>query len=174
MADADNSSHPISWLCQIFKQVTRSILGSEVVAHRNAFGMAFSMEQDIENMIQTKIFTMMFKDSFSLFEDITKRTITAERGLLTGISVKNAYKKMKFLNSTLFVLIIVPQILFSTTIRLSFFTLSSLLQPRILLLKKGSTKEANSFIHFLEKRKRYKLPVFFSMMYCYLTLQGLL
>ena len=63
------------------------------MALADGFDVAYSMRHDIERMTGKKIPLSVFTDSLSLFDVITKATLTAERRLMIDVAgVKEAYK----------------------------------------------------------------------------------
>ena len=75
------------------KRVSSSVLGGETMAFADAFDMKFAIKNDMELMITQPLPIVMLTDSLSLFEVITKSTITTEKRLMIEIKVvKDSYQ----------------------------------------------------------------------------------
>ena len=94
LVDGTGNCQPLHWSSHKAKRVSRSVLGSEVLAFSDAFDMSYAIKHDLQALInQEKTFVMM-TDSLSLFDIITKCTQTAEKMLLIDLNIdKQAYKQ---------------------------------------------------------------------------------
>ena len=94
LADKTNKCQPLYWSSYKSKRVSRSVLGSETMAFADAFDMTFAIKKDMELMMNTPIPIVMLTDSLSLFDVITKSTITTEKRLMIDIKVvKDSYQR---------------------------------------------------------------------------------
>lgn len=93
LCDKFGTAQPITWSSHKSKRVTRSVLGSETMALADGFDAAYAIRHDVERMTGKRVPLSVFTDSLSLFDVITKATLTAERRLMIDIAgVKQAYK----------------------------------------------------------------------------------
>lgn len=93
LADKNNLAHLISWSSHKSKRVSRSVHGSEVMAFADGFDMAFAIRHDLQLMLSQSINILMFTDSLSLFDVLTKATVTTEKRLMIDLkTVKDSYK----------------------------------------------------------------------------------
>jgi hypothetical protein len=69
------------------RRVTRSILAGELIAFAEAFDRSFVLKSDLEDMLNVKIPIRMYTDSQSLFDVISKGSMTAERRLQIDIAL---------------------------------------------------------------------------------------
>lgn len=96
LCDKSNTAQPIAWSSHKSKRATRSVLGSETMALADGFDAAYALRHDIERMTGKRIPLSVFTDSLSLFDVITKATLTAERRLMIDVAgVKQAYNSQK-------------------------------------------------------------------------------
>lgn len=94
LADKDNKCQPIYWTSYKSKRVTRSVLGSEVMAFADAFDMSFAITHDIQTMLGKVILLQLFTDSLSSFDVLTRAKTTTEKRLMIDLkSVKESYDK---------------------------------------------------------------------------------
>ena len=82
ICDGSNLCQPLYWSSHKAKRVSGSVLGSETMAFADSFDMAFNLRHDIQRMMNIKIPIMMFTDSLSLFDVITKASTTVEKRLM--------------------------------------------------------------------------------------------
>jgi len=81
------------------RRVARSVLGAETYAFADAFDFAFCTKQDIELVMGRDIPLMMFTDSKSLFDIITKCSHTQEKRLMIDLqAVRDAYESHEISN----------------------------------------------------------------------------
>lgn len=66
--------------------MTRSVLGSETMALADGFDAAYAIRHDVEKMTGKRIPLSVYTDSLSLFDVITKATLTAERRLMIDVA----------------------------------------------------------------------------------------
>ena len=93
LCDGSGKAQLIAWSSHKSRRVTRSVLGSETMALADGFDAGYAIRHDLERMTRRKIPISMFTDSLSLFDVVTKATITTERRLMIDIAgVKQAYK----------------------------------------------------------------------------------
>ena len=93
LVDGSGKCQPISWSSHKAKRVTRSVLGSEVLALADAFDMAYALKHDIQALLSKEIPLVLITDSLSLFDVISKSTITAEKRLMIDLkATKESYK----------------------------------------------------------------------------------
>jgi hypothetical protein len=69
------------------QRVTRSTLSGELIAFNEAFDRSFVLNSDLEDMLNLGIPIRMYADSQSLFDVISKGSMTAERRLKTDIAL---------------------------------------------------------------------------------------
>ena len=94
LVDALGNCQPVHWSSHKAKRVTRSVLGSEVLAFSDAFDMSYAIKHDLQALLNQEIPLVMMTDSLSLFDVITKCTQTAEKRLLIDLNIaKQAYKR---------------------------------------------------------------------------------
>lgn len=78
------------------RRVVRSVLGSETYAFTDGMDFALILKKDIEDMIQKKIGIRIFTDSKSLFDAITKNSVTTEKSLMIDVqAMREAYERME-------------------------------------------------------------------------------
>ena len=76
--------------------MSRSVLGSETMAFAHSFALAFIIGHEIQRMMNIKIPIMMFTDSLSLFDVITKASTTVEKSLMIDLEVvEKAYQQIE-------------------------------------------------------------------------------
>lgn len=64
------------------------------MALEDAFDMACAIKHDLEELVNEMVLIVMLTDNISLFDVITKATITADERLMVDLSVvKDAYRK---------------------------------------------------------------------------------
>lgn len=91
--------HILSYSSKKSRRVVRSVMGGEVYAFADAFDAAYATQKDLELMLNRRIPLQMFTDSKSLFDVITKCSITAEKRLMIDItSVRNAFNAHEISN----------------------------------------------------------------------------
>lgn len=74
------------------KRVPRSVSGAETYAFADAFDFAYCAKKDLELILRRKVPLMMFTDSNSLFDVITKCSQTRERRLMIDLqAVRSSY-----------------------------------------------------------------------------------
>ena len=94
LCDGSNLCQPLYWSSHKAKRVSRSVLGSETMAFADSVDMAFMIRHDIQKMMSIKIPILMFTDSLSLFDVITKASTTIEKRLMIDLEVvKKAYQQ---------------------------------------------------------------------------------
>ena len=76
LAEKENKCHPLYWSSYKSKRVSRSVLRSETMAFADTFDMKFAIKKDMELMVNKLIPIVMLTDRLSLFDVITKSTIT--------------------------------------------------------------------------------------------------
>jgi hypothetical protein len=82
------------WTSIKAKRVTRSVLGAETMALADAFDAAYSLKLDMQGMLQKELPITLYTDSLSLFDVITKSTMSRETRLAFTIeAMKGAYKR---------------------------------------------------------------------------------
>lgn len=85
LSDKYNKCQPIYWTSYKAKRVTRSVLGSKVMALADAFDMAYIIKYDRQNIMNKQITLTMYTDSLSLFDVLTKATMTTEKRLMIDL-----------------------------------------------------------------------------------------
>lgn len=104
LMDKDNKCKPLYWTSYKAKRVTRSVLGSEVMAFADAFDMAYTIKYNLQAMMRKGIPLTMLTDSLSLFHELTKATVTTEKGLMIDLqNVKESYRNIE-INNVAFIL----------------------------------------------------------------------
>lgn len=68
------------------KSVTRLVRISDNIDFENGFDLAFAIKADIQMMTNTKLSLIMCANSLSLFDVITKATLTKEKHLMNDLS----------------------------------------------------------------------------------------
>jgi hypothetical protein len=93
LAEAKNNCQPLLFSSHKSRRVTRSVLGSEL-ALADGFDVAYIFKHDIQRMAKRNVPITIFRESLSLFDVITKATVTTERRLMIDLEVvKDAYAK---------------------------------------------------------------------------------
>eukprot|EP00171_Calliarthron_tuberculosum_P001031 IDg1031t1 len=87
LTDSSGKCQPLYWSSKKAKRVTRSVLASETMAFADAFDTAFILKHDLQRMINQSIPIIMITDSLSLFDVITKVSITAEKRLMIDLKI---------------------------------------------------------------------------------------
>lgn len=88
--------HYGSWKC---RRVTRSVLGSEIYAFSHGMDFVLALSQDLGHIMSRKIDTVMFTDSKSLFDTITKlSTISEKRMLIDVAAIRESYASGELTN----------------------------------------------------------------------------
>jgi hypothetical protein len=90
LSDKDGCCSPLHYSSHKSKRVTRSVLGGEVMAFADAFDMSIIIRHDLANILNRKLPISILTDSLSLFDVISKSTITAERRLLIDLAAAKA------------------------------------------------------------------------------------
>lgn len=76
------------------KRFVRSVLGAEIYTFVDAFGFAYLLRHDLEDMLKGKLPLTILTDSEILFKKIFNATITTEKRLLIDFKVaREAYQK---------------------------------------------------------------------------------
>lgn len=92
LSDDSKNCQPLYWNSYKSKRVTRSVLGSEVMAFADAFDMAYTIKYDLQHIIQNRVRLHMLTDSLSLFDVLTRNHVTTEKRLMIDLkNVTNAY-----------------------------------------------------------------------------------
>ena len=86
LKDKDENATIIHYGSLNCRRVTRSVLGAEVYAFNHYLDYLLALAHDISSIIDCKIKTVMFTDSKSLFDTITKLSTVSEKRLLIDIS----------------------------------------------------------------------------------------
>jgi len=95
-ADKTNTCHVLHHSSHKSRRVTRSVLWGDVYAFADAFDRACMIQREFQNMLGKSIPLTMFTDSKSLFDVITKCSITTEKRLMIDIkSVREAYDRQE-------------------------------------------------------------------------------
>ena len=85
-----------SWKCQ---RVMRSVLGAEVYAFSHALDSVYLLAHDLSTILGRKIRTILFTDSKSLFDTITKLSSQSEKRILINIAAtRESYNKKQISN----------------------------------------------------------------------------
>jgi hypothetical protein len=96
LADANGKCQPIAWSSHKSRRVTRSVLGSETMAFADGFDAAYSLKHDLQTILKRSVDILMYTDSLSLFDVITKLSTTAEKRLMIDlVVVREAYDCME-------------------------------------------------------------------------------
>jgi hypothetical protein len=70
------------------------VLGGELIALAEAFDRSFILKHDIEDMLGIQVPLKLYTDSQSLFDVITKGSMTSERRLMIDIALaQEAFKR---------------------------------------------------------------------------------
>ena len=94
LSDKSKYCQPIFWSSYKSKRVTRSVLGSEVMAFADAFDMAYTIKYDLQIMLNKIIPISMLTDSKSLFDVLTSSSTTTEKRLMIDLqTVQDSYNK---------------------------------------------------------------------------------
>ena len=86
LADKNHSCHVIHVFSKKSSRVVRSVLTAEVYVFTDSFEMAFTIHQDLSEMMNRNIKLTMLTDSKSIFDVITKCSQTTENPLMIDIS----------------------------------------------------------------------------------------
>jgi hypothetical protein len=96
LADASGKCQQIVWSFHNTRRVTRSVLGSETVAFADGFDAAYSLKHDLQTILKRSVDILMYTDSLSLFDVITKSSTTAEKRLTIDlVVVREAFDRME-------------------------------------------------------------------------------
>jgi hypothetical protein len=96
LAEATRKCQPIVWPSHKSRCVTRSVLGSETMAFADGFDAAYSLKHDLQTILKRSVDILMYTDSLSLFDVITKSSTTAEKRLMIDFMVvREAYDRME-------------------------------------------------------------------------------
>lgn len=96
LADKSNNCQPLIWSSHKSKRVTRSVLGSEVMAFADGFDMAYSLKHDLQLILKKEMPLVMLTDSLSLFDIVTKASSTKEKRLAIDLAcVNQAYQNFE-------------------------------------------------------------------------------
>jgi hypothetical protein len=89
LSDQEGNCALLDYKSMKARRVTRSILAGELIAFAEAFDRSFVLKSDLEDMLnaQCEIPIRMYTDSQSLFDVISKRSMTAERRLQIDIAL---------------------------------------------------------------------------------------
>lgn len=91
--DKYNKFQPLCWLFNKTKRVTRSVLGSEVMAIDDAFDMTYNVKYDLQAISKQVIHISILTNSLSLFYVLSKATASTEKRLMIDLqSVKDSYR----------------------------------------------------------------------------------
>lgn len=75
-------------------RVVRSTLGGETLAFANGLDFGLAVKHDLDNILNKNIPVRLFTDCKSLFDVITKNTVTTEKRLMVDIqAIREAYAK---------------------------------------------------------------------------------
>jgi hypothetical protein len=87
MADASGKCQPI--VCSSHKsgRVTRSVLGSETMTFADGFDAAYALKHYQQTILKRSVDILMYTDSLSLFDFITKSSTTTEKRLMIDLVV---------------------------------------------------------------------------------------
>jgi hypothetical protein len=87
LSDQEGNCALLDYKSMKARRVTRSILAGELIAFAEAFDRSFVLKSDLEDMLNTRIPIRMYTDSQSLFDVISKGSMTAERRLQIDIAL---------------------------------------------------------------------------------------
>ena len=80
LTDKSQKCQPLVWSSHKAKRVTRLVLGSDTMAFADAFDMSYVVKRDMQRLIGRNISLTMVTDSLSLFDVITRASVSAEKG----------------------------------------------------------------------------------------------
>ena len=96
LVDKYDYCQPLMWFSHKSKRVTKSVLGSEMMAFADGFDFSFSLKHDLQKILNQDVPLIMLTDSLSLFDVITKASTTREKRLLIDINVvSEAYPRFE-------------------------------------------------------------------------------
>jgi hypothetical protein len=72
LADASGKYQPIVWSSHKSRRVTRSVPGIETMAFADEFDAAYSLKHDLQAILKQSVDILMYTNSLSLFDVITK------------------------------------------------------------------------------------------------------
>ena len=88
--------HYSSWKCS---RVTRSVLAAETYAFAACFDFAYALQKDLHHILGFRSPIIMYTDSMSLFDTITRLTNLTEKRLLIDVTVlRESYSKAEIAN----------------------------------------------------------------------------
>jgi hypothetical protein len=79
LADASEKCQPIVWSFHKSRRVTRSVLGSEMIAFADGFDAAYSLKHDLQTILKRSFDILMYTDSLLLLDVITKQRSSQRR-----------------------------------------------------------------------------------------------
>ena len=85
-----------SWKC---RRVTRSVFGAEIYAFSQTMDFVLALSNDLSKILSRKIRNVVYTDSKSLFDTITKFSLIYEKRMLIDIAdIRQSYTKRKLSN----------------------------------------------------------------------------
>jgi hypothetical protein len=94
LADESHTCCVVDFRSVKAQRVSRSVLGGELIALAEAFDRSFILKHDIEDMLGIQVPLKLYTDSQSLFDVITKGSMTSERRLMIDIALaQEAFKR---------------------------------------------------------------------------------
>jgi hypothetical protein len=82
LADSSGKCQPIVWSSLKSRRVTMSVLESETMAFADVFDAEYSLKHDMQTILKQSVDILMYNDSLSLFDVITKSSTTDEKRLM--------------------------------------------------------------------------------------------
>ena len=85
-----------SWKCH---RVTRSVLGAEIYAFSHTMDFVLALSNDLSKILSRKVRNVVYTDSKSLFDTITKLSTISEKRILIDIAdIHQSYTERKLSN----------------------------------------------------------------------------
>ena len=99
LTDSAERANVIHYTSRKSRRVVRSCLGGETYALADALDICMALKHDLEEMLRQPLPLMLFTDIKSLFDVITKNTVTTETRLMVAVrALRESYERMEIGN----------------------------------------------------------------------------
>ncbi len=95
LGDSSGNVIPISFKSYKSKRVTRSVMAGEVIAFSDFLNVAYTLSQDLENLLDHNVPVQLFTDSKCLFDVISEGSRTPEKRMMLDIAAAREGFKSK-------------------------------------------------------------------------------
>lgn len=79
MSDKDKTFQPTLWTLYNARRLALSILGSELISFVDAYDMAYSIQHDLQGIMNKRVHLTVYADRLSLFDVLTETNMTPEK-----------------------------------------------------------------------------------------------